>query len=128
MSLDRRRALHLSALGLATAAGCTFGFGGTNEAVGVTVENGDDATHEISVTITFDGSVLLAETVTLAPDESSRTTFENPDTAGSATVDADLDGSGRTTEGIRVGPGTGIRDVFVEISDDGGLSVYAGQT
>jgi hypothetical protein len=119
--------LRSSVLGLAATAGC--GFGGTSDEVGVSLENRADAAHRLSVTVSFEDSTLVDETVTLSPGESTRTTFQNPETAGSARVDAVRDdASARATEDVRVGPGTGIRDIFVEITEDGRLTVFAGRT
>ena len=128
MSLYRRKALRLSGLGIATLGGCTFGFGGTSDEVDVTMTNNDETTHRLSVTISFENSVLVDETVTLSADESSSTTFENPGSAGSAVLEAELDTAERTRTEIQLGPGTGTRDVFVEISTDGELTAFAGRT
>jgi len=128
MSLYRRKALQLSGLGIATLGGCTFGFGGTSSEVDVTMTNKNETTHRLSVTISFENSVLVDETVILSADESSSTAFENPGSAGSAVLEAELDTADRTRTEIRVGPGTGIRDVFVEISADGELTAFAGRT
>jgi hypothetical protein len=128
MSLCRRKALQLSGLGIATLGGCTFGFGGTSDEIDVTMTNNDETTHRLSVTISFENRVLVDKTVTLSADESSSTTFENPESAGSAVLEAELDTAERTRTEIRVGRGTGIRDVFVEISADGELTAFAGRT
>jgi hypothetical protein len=150
MPLCRRKALQLSGLGITILSGCTFGFGGTSDEINVTMTNNDGTTHRLSViisfensvlvdetvtlaadessTTTFENSVLVDETVTLAADESSTTTFENPRSTGSALLEAELDTAERTQTEIRVGPGTGIRDVFVEISADGELTAFAGRT
>ena len=127
MSLPRRTVLRRSVLGTVAVAGC-LGFGGTSDEIDVVLENADDTAHRLSVTVSFDRSTLFDETVTLAADGSARHTIENPETAGSATVLATLDGSGRARTEVRVGPGTGTRDVFVTVDADGHLSVYAGRT
>jgi hypothetical protein len=90
--------------------------------------NKNETTHRLSVTISFENSVLVDETVILSADESSSTAFENPGSAGSAVLEAELDTADRTRTEIQVGPGTGIRDVFVEISADGELTAFAGRT
>jgi microcompartment protein CcmK/EutM len=120
MSLHRRTVLRLSALGLAAASGCTLGFGGTSDEVDLLLENGDDTAHRLSVTVSFDGSVLAEETVSLSAGGSARATFENPESTSDAVVTAELDDAGRTQTAVGVGPGTGIRDVYVEVGEDGG--------
>jgi hypothetical protein len=128
MPLCRRKALQLFGLGITILSGCTFGFGGTSDEINVTMTNNDGTTHRLSVIISFENSILVDETVTLAADESSTTTFENPRSTGSALLEAELDTAERTQTEIRVGPGTGIREVFVEISADGELTAFAGRT
>ena len=128
MSPCRRKALQLSGLGIAILGGCMFGFGGTSDEIDVTMTNNNETTHRLSVTIAFENRVLVDKTVTLSADESSSTTFENPEPAGSGVLEAELDTAERTRTEIRVGRGTGIRDVFVEISADGELTAFAGQT
>jgi len=127
--LSRRSALRAGSVAIAAGlAGCAFGFGGTNETVAVALENDDDAQHRLAVTITFDGSTLVDRTATLDAGSAVETAFENPDSAGEATVDAELADGEATTSDVRVGPGTGIRDVTVRVSDGGTLSVVDGRT
>lgn len=125
--LTRRTLLQAGTLAAVTStAGCTFG--GTNEEIPVTLTNNSDTTHELSVTISFEESTLLDQSETLEPDDSTETTIQNPETAGSAEVTATLSGNDPASNDIRVGPGTGIRTIDIEITEDNSLSIFAGRT
>ena len=130
--VSTRRALLRSGTVVAASgvAGCLseVGFGGTNETVGVSLHNDDDEPHDISVAVTFDGETLLEHSASLGPGRSADTGFANPDTAGSARVEAALGSGESTTAEVRVGPGTGIRYVTAAVTADGDLSVYATRT
>lgn len=108
-------------------AGCV-GLGGTNETVGVTVENQDSATRKITVTVAYDGRTLLEQTMTVGPSERVGAPFENPDTAGEADVTVRSVAGRETSSSVRVGPGTGIRSITVVLSEDGTLSVRGTRT
>lgn len=115
------------AAGTAALAGC-LGFGGTDEVVGVTLRNRHDEEHRLSVTVRFDGDVLVEETATLAPDQSTDTEFDNPGPTGDATVEVVVDERDPVTEDVSVGGGSGIRSLTVEVTADGEVSVFAGRT
>jgi len=70
----------------------------------------------------------LDEIISLSADEASSTTVENSGSTGSAIREAELDASERRQTEIRVGLGTRIRDVFIEISADGEITRFAGRT
>ncbi|MFC6989089.1 hypothetical protein ACFQJD_10900 [Haloplanus sp. GCM10025708] len=55
----------MTGLGTAATAGCTLEFGGTSDEVGVALENQTDTVHRLSVTVSFESSTLVDETVTL---------------------------------------------------------------
>jgi hypothetical protein len=128
MPRSRRCVLQTGAVAAATGlAGC-FSFGGTNETIGVDLENEDSITHELAVSIAFDEDSLFERTTTLDTDESTSGSFENPDSAGSASVEARLDEESPTTKSVRVGPGTGIRSVTISISETPEVGIWAGRT
>lgn len=129
MVLSRRAVLHAGAVATATGlAGCSLGFGGTNQVVDVTFRNDHDASHRLAVTITFDGSTLLDRTVALDPGETASASFDNPDTAGEAQVTVRRSDGSQTSDAVRVGPGTGIRFVTVEVTADGEVRILAART
>jgi hypothetical protein len=125
--LTRRTLLHFGILAAVTGtAGCTFG--GTNEEIPVTLANNSNTTHELAITISFEESTLLDQSETLEPGDSIETTIQNPETAGSAQVTATLPNHNPATNDIRVGPGTGIRTINIEITADNSVSIFAGRT
>jgi len=129
VAIDRRAILRSAGLFAASSlAGCAFGFGGTNETVGVDVSNQDDASHRLSVTVTFDETALVDVTERLAPGESAATQFENPPSAGPARVEAVLANDRSTSTDVRVGPGTGIRQISVRITPEGTVEAYGART
>jgi hypothetical protein len=129
VSFDRRGVLRSAGLVAASSlAGCAFGFGGTNETVGVDMSNQNDASHRLSVTVTFDDTALVDVTERLAPGESTETQFENPASAGPSRVEAALANGRSTSTDVRVGPGTGIRHISVRITPDGTVEAYGART
>lgn len=110
-----------------TVAGC-IGFGGTNETIGVTVENRDAAAHELTVVVRLDDTALLDRTVTVGPGETADVSFENPTAAGEAAVTVRSARGAETSVGVRAGPGTGLRRITVLVRDGGTLTVRAART
>lgn len=128
MSRSRRSTLRSGAVATAIGlAGC-LGFGGTNEVVDIYFESESSTTHEITASVTFERELLFEQTVRLNPGASEDKSFKNPDTTGSASVEAMLRGRSPTTNSVRVGTGTGIRSITVRVSESEALEIWTGRT
>jgi len=114
--------------GICGSVGGCLGFGGTAESVDVGVENRDSTARTITVEIQFEVETLLEDTMTVEPSETATTAFENPDTAGEASVAATAATGVEASRTVRVGPGTGIRGITVVVGQDGSLRVGASRT
>jgi hypothetical protein len=124
----RRSVLQSGAVATAIGqAGC-LGFGGTNETIDVHFESESSTTNEITASVTLEEELLFEQTVTLEAGESTTRSFSNPDSTGSARVEAMLADGSPTTDSVRVGPGTGIRSLTIRISERKVIEIWAGRT
>ncbi|MFC5279664.1 hypothetical protein ACFPM1_12980 [Halorubrum rubrum] len=128
MPRSRRSTLRSSVTATATGLVGCLGFGGTNETVAVHVDNESSTAHEVTASVTFEGDSLFERTVALDAGESESGSFENPETVGSARVEATLEDGSPTTDPVRVGPGTGIRSITIRIPEREVVEIRAGRT